>query len=121
MKERIICESIESLRQEGLRFSVDTLAEKLNIIGMVLLPFIIGIAFGFLASIMIKSIKRNSIRICFLILFLVLSAISGLLIDFYIFHSFKLNYLLIGLAFSATIAVIVAKYTFKWSEEIVEQ
>lgn len=31
MKDRIIRESIESLRQEGLRFSVDTLAEKLNI------------------------------------------------------------------------------------------
>ena len=31
MKDRIICESIKSLRQEGLRFSVDTLAEKLNI------------------------------------------------------------------------------------------
>lgn len=31
MKNRIICESIASLRQEGLRFSVDTLAERLNI------------------------------------------------------------------------------------------
>ncbi len=31
MKERIICESIASLRQEGLRFSVDTLAKRLNI------------------------------------------------------------------------------------------
>lgn len=31
MRERIICESINSLRQEGLRFSVDILAEKLNI------------------------------------------------------------------------------------------
>lgn len=31
MKDRIICESIESLRQEGLRFSVEALAKKLNI------------------------------------------------------------------------------------------
>lgn len=31
MKEHIICESIESLRKEGLRFSIDTLAERLNI------------------------------------------------------------------------------------------
>ena len=31
MKEKIICASIESLRQEGLRFSVDTLACKLNV------------------------------------------------------------------------------------------
>lgn len=31
MKDRIIEESIESLRKEGLRFSVDTLAERLKI------------------------------------------------------------------------------------------
>lgn len=31
MRERIIFASIESLRQEGLRFSVDTLAKRLNI------------------------------------------------------------------------------------------
>lgn len=31
MREKIIDESIESLRKEGLKFSVDTLAEKLNI------------------------------------------------------------------------------------------
>ncbi|MGN0732921.1 MAG: TetR/AcrR family transcriptional regulator [Emergencia sp.] len=31
MRDRIILESIESLRQEGLRFSVDTLARKLNV------------------------------------------------------------------------------------------
>ena len=31
MKDRIIRESIESLRQEGLKFSVDTLADKLRI------------------------------------------------------------------------------------------
>lgn len=31
MKDRIILESIESLRREGLRFSLDTLAERLNI------------------------------------------------------------------------------------------
>lgn len=31
MKDKIICASIESLRQEGLKFSVDTLACKLNV------------------------------------------------------------------------------------------
>ncbi|MGN0812649.1 MAG: TetR/AcrR family transcriptional regulator [Candidatus Coproplasma sp.] len=31
MKERIILESIESLRREGLRFSVDTIAQRLNL------------------------------------------------------------------------------------------
>lgn len=31
MKDKIICVSIESLRQEGLKFSVDTLADKMGI------------------------------------------------------------------------------------------
>ena len=31
MREKIICESINSLRLEELRFSVDSLAEKLKI------------------------------------------------------------------------------------------
>lgn len=89
----------------GTHGSVGT--SPLTIIGMVLLPFVIGIAFGFLVSVLMKVVKRNKIRFCLLILFLLLSAISGLLIDCYIFHSFTLNYLLIGLAFSATIANLV--------------
>lgn len=59
----------------------------LTIIGMVLLPFVIGTAFGFLASVLMKAAKKNSVRFCLLILFLLMSAVSGLLIDFYIFHS----------------------------------
>ena len=42
-----------------------------------------------------------------MLLFLCLSTIAGLAIDFYIYNSFRLNYLLIGMAFSATIAGIV--------------
>ena len=33
--------------------------------------------------------------------------LRGLLIDLYIFHSFSLNYLLIGMAFSATVANVL--------------
>lgn len=59
-------------------------------------------------EIIFKKISKSGKQIiCFLILFLLLSAISGLLIDYYIFHSFTLNYLLVGLAFSATIANLV--------------
>lgn len=79
----------------------------LLIIGIVLLPFVIGIAFGCLVSVLMKSVKQNHIRFCLLILFLVLSVISGLLIDYYVFHSFTLNYLLIGMAFSAAVANLV--------------
>lgn len=130
----------------GTHGSVST--SPFTIIGMVLPPFVIGIAFGFFVSLLMKSVKRNNIRFCLLILFLILSAACGLLIDCYIFHSFTLNYLLIGLAFSTTIAlssfdsslativsgtivaaaiineiiaVIVAKYAFKWSGEIAKK
>lgn len=74
------------------------------IIGIVLFPFVIGILLGFIASTIIKRIKDY--RLCFIcvIIFLCLSTVSGLLIDRFIFHSFSLNYLLIGMAFSATIA-----------------
>jgi Kef-type K+ transport system membrane component KefB len=85
----------------------------LTIIGMVLLPFVIGIVFGILAAFLIKTMKRNDIRFCLLILFLLLSTISGLAIDCYIFHSFTLNYLLIGMAFSATVANLVPEKDFE--------
>lgn len=85
----------------------------LTIMGMVLLPFVIGIVFGILVAFLIKTVKRNDIRFCLLILFLLLSTISGLLIDCYIFHSFTLNYLLIGMAFSATVANLVPERDFE--------
>lgn len=88
-------------------------ASPFTIIGMVLLPFVIGIAFGWLAAVLIKAAKRNRIRFCLLILFLLLSTISGLLVDCYIFHSFTLNYLLIGMAFSATAANLVPETEFE--------
>ena len=92
-------------------------ASPLTIIGMVLLPFVIGIAFGFLIAVLIKTVKKTRICFCLLILFLLLSTISGFLIDCYIFHSFTLNYLLIGIAFSATVANLVPEKEF---EEILE-
>lgn len=48
-----------------------------------------------------------------LLLFLCISTICGLLIDDYIFHSFSLNYLLIGMAFSATVANIAPEEKLK--------
>lgn len=88
-------------------------ASPFTIIGMVMLPFVIGIVFGFLTAVLIKAVQRNRIRFCSLILFLLLSTISGLLIDNYIFHSFTLNYLLIGMAFSATVANLVPEKEFE--------
>ena len=46
-------------------------------------------------------------RLALLVAFLCVSVVCGLLIDKYLFYAFRLNYLLIGLAFSAAVANIV--------------
>ncbi|MBP3505260.1 MAG: cation:proton antiporter [Lachnospiraceae bacterium] len=76
----------------------------LSIVGIVLLPFVVGILMGLFASFLMKRIHHRYLRLLTMLLFLCLSTFSGLLIDFYIYNSFRLNYLLIGMAFSATIA-----------------
>ncbi|MGN1419225.1 MAG: cation:proton antiporter [Acutalibacteraceae bacterium] len=84
-----------------------TSASPLSIVAMVLLPFVIGIATGFLASFLIKKAKKDGLRVSLLLFFLCVSTLCGLLIDHYVFHSFSLNYLLIGMSFSATVANIL--------------
>ena len=84
------------------------------IIGMVFLPFVIGIVFGILAALFIKITKRSGVRFALLMLFLVLSTISGLLIDHFVFHSFSLNYLLIGMSFSATLVNLIPEDELKY-------
>lgn len=84
----------------------------LTIIGIVLIPFIIGIVFGLLATKFMEIFKGKMKRFCLFVLFLILSIMSGLLIDYYVFHSFTLNYLLIGMAFSVIVANIIPEEEF---------
>lgn len=51
--------------------------------------------------------KNARLRFVLMLAFLCVSAACGLMIDLYLFHSFSLNYLLIGMAFSATVANLV--------------
>lgn len=82
-------------------------ASPFAIVGMVLLPFVIGIFVGVCASFLMKRSNNNIQGLLLLLAFLCISALCGLLIDKYVFHSFSLNYLLIGMAFSATIANLI--------------
>lgn len=77
------------------------------IVGIVLLPFVIGIFAGICAAFLMKRSKNNIQRLILMLAFLCISALCGLLIDKFVFHSFSLNYLLIGMAFSATIANLI--------------
>ena len=54
-----------------------------------------------------KRVKSKKVRLALLLAFLCISTLCGLLVACYVFHSFSLNYLLIGMAFSATIANIL--------------
>ena len=83
-----------------------------RIIAIVLLPFVIGIASGLISAAIIRKIKNKYVNFAILILSLCLITAIGLLTDIYIFHSFSLNYLLIGMAFSATAANLIDENKF---------
>lgn len=79
----------------------------LTIVGMILIPFVIGIFAGICVTFLINHSKNNFQKLTLLLMFLCISTLCGLSIDKYVFHSFSLNYLLIGMAFSATIANLI--------------
>lgn len=83
------------------------------IAGIVILPFVIGILTGAPSAMIMKRIKNDRLRFAVMLMFLLISAACGLLCDVYIFHSFSLNYLLIGMAFSAVAANLLPEEKLK--------
>lgn len=86
-----------------------THSSAISVIGMVIAPFIIGIINGIIASWFINRVKQKCPCFLVFVLFLILSAVFGLLIDLKVYHSFSLNYLLIGMAYSATVVHFIPK------------
>lgn len=81
--------------------------DPLSVVLMIVLPLVIGIAGGLAAAFIVRFVPRENV--CFVI-FLGLLAITidgGFIIDYFVFHSFLLNYLLIGMAFAATFVNLV--------------
>ncbi|MGN1122013.1 MAG: cation:proton antiporter [Eubacteriales bacterium] len=79
----------------------------LPMIGMVVLPFVIGILTGLCGGFLMKRCKGTAVRFAVFFAFLCLSALIGLAVDGLVYHAFSLNYLLIGMAYSATVANLV--------------
>lgn len=76
-------------------------------VGMILLsvflPFVIGIGVGWIASGVLRRIQGENGAFVLFLLFLCLSAVTGILTDWFLFHAWKLNYILIGMSFSAAV------------------
>lgn len=77
------------------------------ILGMIFLPFVVGVVTGGLGALVIRKIKNKYLNLALLVFFLALSITVGLLIDYFVYGSFSLNYLLIGMACSATFANLI--------------
>lgn len=77
------------------------------IIFSVLMPFIIGILFGYVSSLIMKKVKNTNIKLVLFLLFLLGITGIGIVVDIYLFKSFMLNYMLIGMAFSGTIVNLI--------------
>lgn len=67
----------------------------------------IGIVVGAIAAFIIRNIESKKINFILLLFFLCLSTATGIAIDVLVFHSFRLNYILIGMAFSATLVNLI--------------
>lgn len=80
--------------------------------GMILFPFMIGIIAGVCSAFLMKRSKNKVQKLILLLAFLCISVLCGLLADKYVFHSFTLNYLLIGMAFSAAVANLIPEQEF---------
>ena len=76
-------------------------------VGMILLsvflPFVIGIGVGWIASRVLRRIQGENGAFVLFLLFLCLSTVTGILTDWFLFHAWKLNYILIGMSFSAAV------------------
>lgn len=73
-------------------------------IGMIVFPFIIGIALGALVGLVLRKIKNDTACYIVFLAGLICSVVVGIVIDKFVFGAFILNYLLVGMSFSATVA-----------------
>lgn len=79
------------------------------IIFFVLLPLFIGIVTGFITGFILKKQKEKKVRIAILLVAILITSGIGFLFNFVVLPSPVLNFMLIGMAFSATFANIISE------------
>lgn len=90
------------------RFTVESVPLSTTLFLRIFLPLLIGIATGIIAGFFLKK-KTNKLQtLATTLLFILITAAVGLIINYWVLDEPVLNFLLIGLAFSGTFANIVS-------------
>lgn len=79
------------------------------IILVVLLPLFIGVVTGFITGVVLKKQKEKKISIATLLIAILITSGIGFLFNYVVLPSPVLNFMLIGMAFSATFANIIGE------------
>lgn len=79
------------------------------IILVVLLPLFIGIVTGFITGFILKKQKEKKINIAILVIAILITSGIGFLFNYVVLPNPVLNFMLIGMAFSATFANIISE------------
>jgi Kef-type K+ transport system membrane component KefB len=83
-----------------------------KILLMVVLPIALGMAVGFLYSLIAKHVRNKWGGLSLLIGFLLVSVALGVVCDYYVFGANAMNYLIMSMAFSAVAANMVPQDIF---------
>lgn len=76
-------------------------------VGVIFLPFIIGIGTGVIAGFILRKIKNGRLSFIAFLLELLCCIALGIVSDYLIYRSFNLNYLLIGMSYSSAVANLI--------------
>lgn len=76
-------------------------------VGVIFLPFIIGIGTGVIAGFILRKIKNGRLSFIAFLLGLLCCIAFGIVSDYLIYRSFNLNYLLIGMSYSSAVANMI--------------
>lgn len=76
-------------------------------VGVIFLPFIIGIGTGIIAGFILRKIKNGRLSFIAFLLGLLCCIALGIVSDYLIYRSFNLNYLLIGMSYSSAVANLI--------------
>lgn len=84
-----------------------------EVIGMVLLPFLIGVIISLVIGLIMRKVNNHIALFVIFICGLLISTLIGIVLDYYLFKVMSINYLLMGMAYSCVIANMLEEEKIK--------